>query len=332
MKILYAIQGTGNGHMARAEEVIPILKEFGELDLFVSGSQADIRLPYPIRYTSKGLSFYFGKQGGIDFIKTLRNNNLRRVFREIRDFPVCDYDLIINDFESISAWACKQQNVPCLALSHQFALTSPKVPKPAHRDAVGSWFLANYAPVERGIGFHFAAWDRNIFTPVIRQRIRTATIKDKGHITVYLPAYSDEKIIQALRRYRGIRWDVFSKHTRKAYETGNLRIRPVDNESFTSSVTTSSGVVCGAGFETPAEALYLGKRLLVIPMKNQYEQHYNAAGLAALGVPVMPKLSENHAEIMTNWLESNRKVHVHFEDQTQSALERLFKMHRKDQV
>jgi hypothetical protein len=26
MKILYAFQGTGNGHVARAQEIIPILK------------------------------------------------------------------------------------------------------------------------------------------------------------------------------------------------------------------------------------------------------------------------------------------------------------------
>ncbi|MFM7329964.1 MAG: glycosyl transferase, partial [Bacteroidota bacterium] len=38
MRILYAIQGTGNGHLARAEEIIPILFSYGKVDLFVSGS------------------------------------------------------------------------------------------------------------------------------------------------------------------------------------------------------------------------------------------------------------------------------------------------------
>ncbi len=68
MKILYAIQGTGNGHIARAEEIAPLLNNFGKVDLFVSGSQADIKLPFPVKYKSKGLSFFFGKKGGIDFI------------------------------------------------------------------------------------------------------------------------------------------------------------------------------------------------------------------------------------------------------------------------
>ncbi len=47
------------------------------------------------------------------------------------------------------------------------------------------------------------------------------------------------------------------------------------------------GVLCGAGFETPSEALYLKKKLLVIPMKNQYEQQCNAMALKEIGVPVI---------------------------------------------
>jgi hypothetical protein len=70
VKILYAIQGTGNGHIARAEDIIPELKAYGELDLFVSGAQADLQLKHPVKYRSKGLSFYFGKHGGVDLMKT----------------------------------------------------------------------------------------------------------------------------------------------------------------------------------------------------------------------------------------------------------------------
>ena len=124
MKILYAIQGTGNGHIARAEDIVPILQKFGSLDLFVSGAQADIRLSYPVKYKSKGLSFYFGKGGGVDLIKTFRRNSSREVYREIKKFPVEKYDLVINDFEPITAWACLKKNIPCVALSHQSALLS----------------------------------------------------------------------------------------------------------------------------------------------------------------------------------------------------------------
>ena len=174
MKILYAIQGTGNGHLARAEDIIPLLKQYGDLDLFVSGAQADIKLSYPVKYKSKGLSFYFGKRGGIDFLKTFSNNSSKEVYKEIKKFPVEKYDLVINDFEPISAWACKRREVPCVALSHQSALLSPKVPRPKKIDPVGEWVLHNYAPVDKHVSFHFESYDKNIFTPVIRSSVRTS--------------------------------------------------------------------------------------------------------------------------------------------------------------
>lgn len=37
MKILYAFQGTGNGHLARAQEIIPILKKHALVDTLISG-------------------------------------------------------------------------------------------------------------------------------------------------------------------------------------------------------------------------------------------------------------------------------------------------------
>ncbi|MFA9272251.1 MAG: glycosyl transferase, partial [Baekduiaceae bacterium] len=57
MRILYAIQGTGNGHISRARDIIPYLQEKGVVDLLISGIQSDVDLPYEIKYQLKGLSF-----------------------------------------------------------------------------------------------------------------------------------------------------------------------------------------------------------------------------------------------------------------------------------
>ncbi|MEM6298665.1 MAG: glycosyl transferase, partial [Bacteroidota bacterium] len=35
MNILFAIKGTGNGHLSRARAVIPHLKKYGKVDLLV---------------------------------------------------------------------------------------------------------------------------------------------------------------------------------------------------------------------------------------------------------------------------------------------------------
>jgi uncharacterized protein (TIGR00661 family) len=322
VKILYAIQGTGNGHLARAEDVVPALQHYGDLHLFVSGAQADIQLPFPVKFKSKGLSFYFGKSGGVDIVKTFNRNSAKEVYKEVKNFPVENYDLVINDFEPISAWACRRKKIPCIALSHQSALLSPKVIRPKKYDPIGEWILKNYAPADHHIGFHFNRIDKDVFTPVIRSRVRKAEVETKSHYTVYLPAYDDKKLVALLSRFPQIRWHIFSKHTRKPYHVGRLSVFPVSNEGFTISMATCTGVLCGAGFETPAEALYLEKKLMVIPMKNQYEQHYNAASLKKMGVPVLKKLKKKHMGKIESWLENHDRVGVHYDDITEQAVQR----------
>jgi uncharacterized protein (TIGR00661 family) len=328
VKILYAIQGTGNGHLARAEDVIPYLKQYGDLDLFISGAQSDIKLSHPVKYKSKGLSFYFGKSGGIDFLKTFKNNSSKEVYKEIKKFPVEKYDFVINDFEPISAWACRRREVPCVALSHQSALLSPKVPKPTTLDPVGEWVLHNYAPADKHVAFHFEKYDKNIFTPVIRSAIRGCKVEVKDHYTVYLPAYDDRKLAPLLSKIP-VKWHVFSKHTRKGYTSGNVAVYPVNSEDFAASMTSSKGVLCGAGFETPAEALFLKKKLMVVPMQSQLEQFYNAASLRQMGVPVLKKFRKKNLDRIREWVDSNEQIVVNFDDITAEAVSLAVKLARK---
>jgi len=265
MKILYAIQATGNGHLTQANDLIPVLQQKGTVDILVSGTEADIELAYPVKYKLKGLSFTFGKRGGIDILSTIKKLRLRRLLKDINSLPVELYDLIINDFEPISAWACRKRKIPCIRLSHQSTLLNPKTPKPKNAGVIGKIVLKYYAPTKIKYGFHFENYDINMFTPVIRQLIRESNCSNEGHYTVYLPAYSIERITQILSQFKQIDWQVFSKYTRKIIVHDNIMIHPIDKAAFIQSIISSDAVLCGAGFETPAESLYLKKKLLVIP-------------------------------------------------------------------
>lgn len=323
MKILYAIQGTGNGHLSRAKDVIPALQKRAEVDLLISGIQADIDLPYEVKYRYKGLCFIFGKKGSIDMYATFKSNKIRRFYNEIKSCPVRDYDLVINDFEPISAWAAKLHGVPCFSLSHQGALQSPKVPRPQHKDWLGLFILNHYAPANKHYSFHFKKYDKNMFTPVIRSEVRDQKVSDNGHITVYLPAYGDKKLIKVLKKIPTVQFEVFSKHTKRSYIASNLKIRPINAQQFSASMASSSGVLCGAGFETPAETLFLNKKLLVIPMKRQFEQHFNAAGLQELGVSIIPKLSKKYLERIEDWISNEQIITTNFPDETQYIVDQL---------
>ncbi|MCP9201278.1 glycosyl transferase [Gramella sp. GC03-9] len=323
LKILYAIQGTGNGHLCRAIDIIPILKNYAEVDILISGIQADIELPYEVTYRLKGLSFIFGKKGGVNIWQTYRKNHLKSVYNEIKDLPVEQYDLVINDFEPISAWAAFLKNKPCFALSHQSAVLDKSVPLPEKNDWMGKWILKNYAPATVKFGFHFEEFNQHIFTPVIRKQIRDLETTNKGHYTVYLPAYSDERIIKILNTFPQVQWEVFSKHNSQQYSIGNIHIHPVNNETFLKSFASCTGIICGAGFETPAEALFLRKKLLVIPMKNQFEQHCNAAALKKIGVPVIQNFKSKNIEVIHNWLNNHEILEMNYPDRTAEIIENL---------
>lgn len=327
MKILYAIQGTGNGHLSRARDIIPRLQKKGNVDILISGCQADVQLPYEVRYRFHGLSFIFGKKGGIDYFETYKKASLKKLFHEIAELPINDYDLIINDFEPVSAWAAYLKNKACIGLSHQLAVINKNAPRPSKIDLIGKAILKFYAPATLKFGFHFLPYDKNTFTPVIRDEVRNLVATNKWHYTVYLPSYGDEEIIRILSCFPDIEWQVFSKHSSEEYSHNNISISPIQNEKFINSLASAEGVLCGAGFETPAEVLFLKKKLLVIPMKGQFEQQCNAAALKELGVPVIKNLKIKQVKKIQSWLGDDKTITLQFPDDTDAIIEKIFTEH-----
>jgi hypothetical protein len=321
MKILYAIQGTGNGHLSRARDIVPILVKNHDVDILISGSQAEVEFPFPVKYRFRGLGFIFGANGGIDLIETYQKNYIKVLLSEINSLPVHEYELVINDFEPVSAWACYLRNINCISLSHQAAVMNKKAPKPKDIDVMGKAILKNYAPS-----------DANIFTPVIRSQVRNQKIRNKGHYTVYLPSYNDKRILKVLRACGNNKWEVFSKHNKEVFKDENITIRPIDNEAFITSMASSEGVICGAGFETPAEALFMKKKLIVIPMKGQYEQQCNAAALKKMGVPVLKSFKTSQSEKIVDWIEDGSVVEVHYPDNTEKIVNKIIALHAEKTI
>lgn len=327
MKILFGIQGTGNGHLSRARDIYPELVKYGDVDVLVSGIQADVAIPFPVKYRMYGMSFIFGKHGGVDIVDTAKKLKLFRLLKDIKELPVDDYDLVINDFEPVSAWACKRKNKPCISVSHQCAVLNKNAPAPASGDPMGKLVLERYAPTTAAYGFHFKAFAEHIFTPVIRKEIRELAVTNKGHYTVYLPAYDDAAIVKHLSMFPDAKWQVFSKHNKEPFTSGNVTVTKIDNRAFIESMAASAGVLCGAGFEGPAEAMYLGKKVMVIPMLTQYEQQCNAAGAAAMGATVIKTLDTKYHAIINDWLANGQPIKVNYPDITEEIVAKIISTH-----
>lgn len=327
MRILYAIQGTGNGHIARAIELIPEFWKYGEVDVLISGHHSELKLPFPVKYRLSGYGFYFGSKGGVNLKKTWKLNSMLRFFREVASLQVNQYDLIVSDFEPVSAWACLLKGKACFGLSHQLAVIRHKKDDHSLAGMINKAVMKWYAPVKDGVGFNFRANGAEILSPVIRKKVRNVNIRDTGHYTVYLPSWSDLKLIALLSEIRDVNWYVFSKNALAPFSYGNVYIRPVNDEAFVKSLAESRGVLCNAGFETPSEALFLGKKLCVVPMKFQYEQGCNADMLGELGFLVLRQFSKPEAlPLLRNWVLSPEKPQIHFPDNASFAVEKILSL------
>ena len=119
-------------------------------------------------------------------------------------------------------------------------------------------------------------------------------------------------------------WNVFSKHTSKSYNVGHISIIPISDVAWISALVSAEGVLLGAGFESPAEALFLDKPIFILPMSNQYEQKCNAMALENMGVQVIWKKTKYLQAQIQEWLKSKKTVAVNYPDQTAQIIENIF--------
>jgi len=323
MKIFYAVQATGNGHIARAKELIPYIQRYGQVDVFLSGNNSNLKVDLPVKYQSNGVSLFYGNRGGLDYFKMAKELSLFNIIKEARSLPVDQYDLVINDFESITSLACKIKQVPSIGFGHQASFKSSLTPRPNKKDWMGELILNNYASATKYIGLHFEQYDEFIYSPIIKEQVLLASPKNQGHISVYLSHYSDEVVASYLNQLPDQLFHLFSKKEKTVNQRANILYMPIDNALFTESMINAAGVITGAGFETPAEALYLNKKLLCVPIKGQYEQLCNAAALKNFGVPILANLNANFSKQVEAWLNGTNQTQLHLSFNTGTIVEKL---------
>ncbi|MBX3239596.1 MAG: glycosyl transferase [Chitinophagaceae bacterium] len=312
MKIFYAIQATGNGHISRAMELLPYLQEYGPVDLFLSGANSSLPLDAPVKFRSNGLSLFYTCKGSLDYLSMVKKIAPLRLRKEVNELPVEKYDLVINDFECITGIACRKKKVPSVNFGHQASFMSANTPRPEQPSSVGEWILKNYARATRYVGLHFEQYDDFILPPVIKSEIWNAIPTQQDYITVYLPSYCDCEIKKYFSKLTQYRFQVFSREVKTITKENNFTFIPVDKTAFNESLIHCSAIVCGAGFETPAEALHLKKKMMVMPIKGQYEQKCNAAALKKLGVTTLPELPEDFHLVFEPWYETAQAADIRF--------------------
>ncbi len=329
MKILYAVQATGNGHVSRAQTLLPYLQLYGQVDIFLSGSNCHLPFDGPVRYRSRGVSLFYNNRGGLNYWHLIRKVKLSEIWRDAEQLPVQKYDLVINDFDFVTSLACRLKDVPSVHFGHQASFQYPQTPRPKNRTWHGEMLLRHFVKASCHIGLHFETYHPNVFMPVIKPEIIRATPTRAGHITVYLPAYEDAFLEKLFLTLPGTRFEIFSRSTHKARRQGNVWFLPIQRERFDESLIHSDGIICGAGFETPAEAIHLGKKIIAIPIQGQYEQVCNAAALQQMGVRCLGRLSEKERPVLLNWLTQGEWIHRDYSDCITPVVRKVMRLGEK---
>lgn len=328
MNILYAVQGTGNGHISRAIQLYPFLKEYGNVDFFISGSNTALKTELPVIGRSKGISLFYKSNGGLDYLKIIKSFSLK-IFLDAYRLPVHKYDLVINDFDFVTSLACFFKQKESVQFGHQASFQSNKTPRAIFKNPIGEFILKYFVRSTHFLGLHFKAYDQNVFNPIIKQEIIEATPIDDGHIAVYLPHYSIQYLAPYLLRESKYHFEVFTAEVTTIKNYKNIIYFPISNSGFTKSMIRAHAVITGGGFETPAEAMYLNKKVLSIPIAQHYEQLSNAAALSELGVKVLMHIDQDFHSIFNDWIKHNQPVKLELTHSTSDIVAHLIKQTKK---
>lgn len=311
MRILYGVQGTGNGHLSRARVMAKALAAHGvTVDYLFSGRAADKYFDMQAFGDFRaltGLSFATHR-GKVNIAATVHHNSLLGLWRDIRALDLSGYDLVLNDFEPISAWAARRQGLTCIGISHQAALRWP-VPKVG-----GSWFndglLEYFAPVTMALGCHWHHFGFPILPPFVE--VAPVTCEQTHEILVYLPFESADDICTLLLPFDSHEFHVYHAASAPKQLPAHVHWHGFNREGFKASMARCGGVIGNAGFELASEAMTLGKKLLVKPLMGQFEQLSNVAALELLAAA--ESMHSLNRQTLRRWLRASNPQPICYPD------------------
>jgi uncharacterized protein (TIGR00661 family) len=310
MRILYGVVGEGMGHAIRSRVVIDHLAERGhDVQVVVSGRAHDYlkarerdRLGVTRIW---GLSIVYEDNEVRNFRTVLANvtgaalgglpRNVKAYFDLVEAFHP---EVVVSDFETWSFLFARRHGLPCVSLDNIQIVSRCDHPPDVLAGHEGEYLLAKGIVTAKLPGcFHYlvttffyppvAKKRTTLHPPVLRPEILAAKREKGEHLLVYQTSTSNEALPAILRRsgrecrVYGLRRDLAGD-----LRDGNVLYRPFAERTFVDDLRTARAVVSGGSFTLMSESVYLGKPMLSVPVKHQFEQVLNARWLEKLGYGV----------------------------------------------
>ena len=310
MKILYGVQGVGNGHLSRAMLLAPELKKAGiEIDFLFSGRNPDDyfgieHLQGEKRFV-KGLSL-FSAYGKASPVSTCINNNHSKFVYDVSTLKLDGYDVVLSDCEPVSSWAAKLKRKKTISLSNQCAYDY-NIPK-IRGYYPSKMIMRGLAPAKTRVGLHWHHYNQPILPPITR--CYDNALQQKLHVLVYMPFENIDAVEAYLTPVSHTQFVIYCKIDQPIIK-GHLHFKPLSRETFNDDLLAASGVISNAGFELASECLSLGKKLLIKPLLGQIEQLSNVMGLERMGRATAINDLLNFDQLEA-WLKTDEYKPVHY--------------------
>jgi uncharacterized protein (TIGR00661 family) len=309
MKIFYGVQGTGNGHITRARVMARELAYAGMDVTFMftgknTGHYFDMEI-FQHYLVKSGLTFSM-RNGQVRYLKTAVDAKPIQFLIDVAALDLADYDLIISDFEPVTAWAAKRHRKTVLGIGHQYAFNHD-IPKTG-ADPIANMVMRNFAPVDVGVGLHWHHFNQPILPPII-DTSPTGSVINKRKIIVYLPFEEHEAVMKFLTPFVDFEFHVYSP-ANVVSRLSHIVFKPLSRNGFRQDFHDCVGIISNAGFELASEALLAGKKILAKPLHSQMEQLSNAFALQKLGYG--QTMYELDTKVVSAWLYDQHAVQINY--------------------
>jgi uncharacterized protein (TIGR00661 family) len=311
-KCVFIVQGEGRGHLSQSVALREYLEDAGHsVEAVFAGCNNRRPLPgYYLETFRKKLdcfsSPYFLRtpnKKGIYVGRTILFN-LFRSFLYLREagrirqaINRLEPDVVFNFYDVVGALALRKTGsaIRRINIGHHFFLHLDgyrcSMNRPFHRWLLKIHTRAIMKSCDQVLALSFREVPGNeqirVVPPLVRKQIRESGYEPGSRTLVYLlneGFVSD--LISMAREDTGFKVDLFSDLPTDTPVPAGIRLHAMDDKAFMEKMACCRGLITTAGFDTVAEAAYVGVPLAVVPVKNHFEQRCNSMDVERSGLGV----------------------------------------------
>lgn len=296
-RILYSVCGEGMGHAIRDRVILNHLTKDHEVHIFASDRAYEyLSRHFDNVYEIGGFNTVYEDnevQNTKTFIKGMKDlpGDLKQSLRLMYSVAkAVKPHLIISDFEFYSNLLSKIVRLPLLSLDNMHVLTQAEldVPRKYRTERIAAEGVVRsfiQMPTRYFITSYFYPPLKNpkkaeYFPPVLREEIMDLEPYNGNHVLVYQTSDSNLRLLEILKEFDD-EFIVYGFHCDK--KDDNIQFKNFNEDDFFNDLATARAVISNGGFTLISEALYLGKPVLSVPVKKQFEQILNAIYMERLG-------------------------------------------------